>query len=71
MTIGTNTSYSVAINANDFIAQDITFQNTSKAAQAVALMANGDRQAYYNCKLLGYQDTYYTGGGSGAGQNLS
>jgi pectin methylesterase-like acyl-CoA thioesterase len=67
---GTNTSYSVAIDASDFQAQNITFQNTanayapgSSATQAVALRANGDRQSYYNCRMLGYQDTYYTQGG--------
>ena len=64
--IGTSTSYSVAIDADDFTAQDITFQNTSTAAQAVALRVNGDRGEYYNCRLLGFQDTYYTWGGSGA-----
>jgi pectin methylesterase-like acyl-CoA thioesterase len=68
---GTNTSYSVAIDASDFQAQNITFRNTSNAyapgntsAQAVALRTNGEKQAYYNCKMLGYQDTYYTQGGS-------
>ena len=69
-TIGTTNSYSVAIAANDFYAQNITFRNTiqntgkntysSGGDQAVALRTNGDRQQYYNCKLLGYQDTYYT-----------
>lgn len=67
---GTSTSYSVAIDAPDFQAQNITFRNTSNAyapgvtsAQAVALRVNGDRQSYYNCKMLGFQDTYYTQGG--------
>jgi pectin methylesterase-like acyl-CoA thioesterase len=67
---GTNTSYSVAIDASDFQAQNITFRNTanayaplSTATQGVALRVNGDRQSYYNCKMLGYQDTYYTQGG--------
>ena len=69
-TLGTTNSYSVAITANDFFAQNITFRNTiqntgkntysSGGDQAVALRTNGDRQQYYNCKLLGYQDTYYT-----------
>lgn len=67
-TWGTNNSFSVAIDANDFYAANITFQNTQKndgstgtgAEQAVALRTKGDRQQYYNCKLLGYQDTYYT-----------
>jgi pectin methylesterase-like acyl-CoA thioesterase len=71
---GTNTSYSVAIDAADFQAQNITFKNTanayapgSPATQAVALRTNGDRQVYFNCKMLGYQDTYYTWGGSSTG----
>lgn len=68
VTLGTSTSYSVAIDASDFIAKNITFQNTSTAAQAVALRTQGDRHAFYNCKLLGYQDTYYTWGGSGVGR---
>ena len=68
---GTSKSYSVAIDPDDFVALNITFQNTVKndgsAAdqQGVALRVNGDRQAYYNCNLLGYQDTYYTWGGRG------
>lgn len=72
--LGTSTSYSVAIDASDFVAMNITFQNTVKNdgsvanQQAVALRVNGDRQAYYNCKLLGYQDTYYTWGGSATGR---
>jgi pectin methylesterase-like acyl-CoA thioesterase len=74
---GTNTTYTIAIDAADFQAQDITFQNTyntygpggagSSNGQAVALRVNGDRQSYYNCKMLGYQDTYYTQGGSSTG----
>jgi pectin methylesterase-like acyl-CoA thioesterase len=67
---GTNTSYSVAIDAADFQAQNITFQNSydgywpgNVSSQSVALRVNGDRQSYYNCKMLGYQDTYYTQGG--------
>ena len=67
-TWGTSGSFSVAIDANDFLAKNITFQNTQKndgstgtsGEQAVALRVRGDRQQYYNCRLLGYQDTYYT-----------
>jgi pectinesterase len=67
-TLGTSGSYSVAIDASDFIAVKITFRNTIKNdqtfanQQAVALRTNGDRQSYYHCKLLGYQDTYCTYG---------
>jgi len=71
---GTSQSYSVAIDADDFIAANITFQNTVQNdgsvgdQQGVALRVNGDRQGYYNCRLLGYQDTYYTWGGRGTGR---
>jgi len=68
VTLGTSTSYSAAIDANDFQAKNITFQNTSTAAQAVALRSNGDRQIYNNCKIIGYQDTYYAWGGSTPGR---
>jgi pectinesterase len=59
---GTSGSYSAAIEPNDFTAINITFRNTNQEAQAVALRVNGDRQSYYGCRLLGYQDTYYTYG---------
>jgi pectinesterase len=68
VTLTTSTTYSVAIDASDFLAKNITFQNTSQAAQAVALRTNGDRQIYENCKMLGYQDTYYLWGGSAPGR---
>jgi pectin methylesterase-like acyl-CoA thioesterase len=71
---GTSMSYSVAIDADDFTAMDITFQNsvvndqTQSNQQAVAIRVNGDRQTYYNCNFLGYQDTYYAWGGRGTGR---
>lgn len=71
---GTSQSYSVAINADDFVAENITFQNTVpndksfSDQQAVALVTNGDRQAYYNVNILGYQDTYYARGSNGTGR---
>lgn len=71
---GTSGSFTVEINANDFTAKNITIQNTYSpqsgvsGTQAVALEVNGDRQQYINCRLLGYQDTYYTRGGSGTGR---
>lgn len=68
VTLGTSTSYSVDIDASDFTAENITFQNTSQAAQAVALESNGDRQSYYNCNFLGFQDTYYARGSAGPGR---
>jgi len=64
--VGTSGSYSVAIDASDFTAVNITFRNTYSpqpgvtGTQAVALRTNGDRMAFYNCRMLGFQDTYYT-----------
>ncbi|MEX2605604.1 MAG: pectinesterase family protein, partial [Gracilimonas sp.] len=71
---GTSQSYSVSIDADDFVAENITFQNTivnDKSVsdqQAVALVTNGDRQAYYNVNILGYQDTFYARGSHGTGR---
>ncbi|MBN2008280.1 T9SS type A sorting domain-containing protein, partial [candidate division KSB1 bacterium] len=71
---GTSMSYSAAIDPDDFTAVNITFQNTVvndgsfNDQQGVALRVNGDRQAYYNCRLLGYQDTYYAWGGRATGR---
>lgn len=70
----TSESYTVSIDADDFIAKNITIQNTIvndgsfPGQQAVALSTNGDRQAYYNCSLLGFQDTYYARGSRGTGR---
>jgi pectin methylesterase-like acyl-CoA thioesterase len=55
---GTGTSASVTINANDFTAVNITFENTTgESPQAVAVNINGDRNAFKNCRFLGGQDT--------------
>ncbi|MGO4771194.1 pectinesterase family protein [Flavobacterium sp. W22_SRS_FK3] len=64
---GTSKSFSVLIEANDFFAENITFENTisselpqyKKGGQAVALMVNGDRAIFHNCKISGFQDTFY------------
>ncbi|MBI5473843.1 MAG: T9SS type A sorting domain-containing protein [Ignavibacteriae bacterium] len=51
------------IDASDFTALNLTFQNPSHdIAQALAVETNGDRVAFYNCKVLGYQDTYLGNG---------
>lgn len=64
---GTSKSFSVLIEADDFFAENITFENTisselpqyKKGGQAVALMVNGDRVIFHNCKMSGFQDTFY------------
>jgi pectin methylesterase-like acyl-CoA thioesterase len=71
---GTSGSFTIAIDGSDFMARNITFQNTYSpqpginGTQAVALRVQGDRHQYINCRILGYQDTYYTWGGSGTGR---
>ncbi|HEU0226849.1 MAG TPA: pectinesterase family protein [Arachidicoccus soli] len=61
-TIGTSTSFSFLINADDFTARNISFQNDAgyDAGQAVAVHINGDRVAFYNCRFLGNQDVLLT-----------
>ncbi|MCB2379887.1 pectin esterase [Hymenobacter sp. BT635] len=57
----TYTSHTVLVQANDFTAENITFENSAgPVGQAVALHVEGDRATFRNCRLLGHQDTLYT-----------
>lgn len=60
--INTRTSSSFLIKANDFTAKNISFQNDAgfTAGQAVAVEADGDRDAFFNCRFLGFQDVLFT-----------
>lgn len=62
---GTFRSYTFLVNANNFYASDITFENSSgfgnDVGQAIAVYAEGDRITFKNCKMLGHQDTLFTG----------
>ncbi|KAL3641915.1 hypothetical protein CASFOL_012730 [Castilleja foliolosa] len=51
-----------AINADDFFARDMLFDNTAgpEGHQAVALRVSGDRAVFYNVHIYGFQDTLYT-----------
>ncbi|MDB5192401.1 MAG: pectin esterase [Segetibacter sp.] len=57
----TFTSYTLLVQGNDFVAENLTIQNTAgRVGQAVALHVEGDRVIIRNCRLLGNQDTLYT-----------
>lgn len=48
----------VFIQANDFTAENITFENSAgRQGQALALTIMSDRGVFRNCRFLGYQDT--------------
>lgn len=56
-------TYTLKVEANDFIAENLTIENTSgPVGQAVALHVMGDRCTFHNCRILGNQDTLYTEG---------
>ena len=56
----TFTSYTVLVQGNDFIAKNLTIENTAgRVGQAVALHVEGDRCVIENCRILGNQDTLY------------
>jgi pectinesterase len=62
---GTFRSYSVFIDAHDVTLRNLTVENASGASvthgQAIALYADGDRIFVDSCRLLGHQDTLFTG----------
>ncbi|KAL9275408.1 Pectinesterase 31-like protein [Drosera capensis] len=57
--IGTGTfgCGSVIVEGEDFIAENVTFENAAQqgSGQAVALRVTADRCAFYNCRFLGWQ----------------
>ncbi|MCX6630977.1 MAG: pectinesterase family protein [Candidatus Solibacter sp.] len=56
--INTFATQTVFIQANDFSAENLTFENSAgNQGQAVALTIMGDRGIFRNCRFLGYQDT--------------
>lgn len=62
---GTFNSYTVLITGDDFLAEDITFENAAGpgkiAGQALAAYIDADRVVFRNCRFLGHQDTIFTG----------
>jgi polygalacturonase len=66
---GTLHSATVNVTADNFFAENVTFQNDFNAthpqlpagSQALALLVTGDRAVFHNVRLLGNQDTVYAG----------
>lgn len=62
---GTFRSYSVFIDTHDITMKNLTIENASGDSathgQAIALYADGDRLFFENVRLLGHQDTLFTG----------
>jgi pectinesterase len=64
-TYGTTGSATFSAFAKGFQAKNLTIENDTdetgitEAVQAVALLAQGDRQLYENVRLLGNQDTFF------------
>lgn len=73
---GTLHSATVNVSGDDFFAENITFQNDWNAhheqlpqgSQALALLVTGDRARFHNVRLLGNQDTLFTGSKQCTGQ---
>jgi pectinesterase len=56
--IGTFKTPSTTIDADDFTAENLTFENSAgPVGQALAIRVDGDRVAFRNCRFLGWQDT--------------
>lgn len=56
--IGTFRTPSVYIDADDFTAENLTFENSAgPVGQALAIRVDGDRAVFRNCRFLGWQDT--------------
>ena len=63
--LGTFRSYTMLVNADNFICKNITIANTAgfgyEVGQAIALYAEGDSITFEDCRFLGHQDTLFTG----------
>lgn len=63
---GSSEATATRVSGNGFAAVNVTFENSSAlgSGQAVALLASGTQQQFYNCRFVSYQDTLYTKSGS-------
>lgn len=64
--MGTSGTSTVFLHADDFLAENLTFENTAgegkEIGQACAITVNGDRVAFINCRFVANQDTVYNFG---------
>ena len=61
--MGTFRTYTVRVDGSDISFSNLTIENNApQLGQAVALHTEGDRLKFTNCRLLGNQDTLFTGG---------
>ena len=60
--MGTFRTYTLKVEGNDITLKNLTIENNSaRKGQAVSLHTEGDRIRVINCRILGHQDTVYTG----------
>ena len=60
--MGTFRTFTLKVEGNDITLKNITIENNAaRLGQAVALHTEGDRLLFINCRILGNQDTIYTG----------
>ncbi|HER09014.1 MAG TPA: T9SS type A sorting domain-containing protein [Bacteroides sp.] len=64
--LNTFTSQTIQIEADDFKAMNITFENDARPGgtgdgQNVAVAAYGKRNVFLHCRMIAWQDTYYSG----------
>lgn len=60
--MGTFRTYTVKVEGNYITFKNITIENNAaRLGQAVALHTEGDHLTFINCRLLGNQDTVFTG----------
>ena len=62
--LGTFRTPSTVIDADDFTAEKITFENSAgNVGQALAIRVDGDRAVFRDCRFLGWQDTIFANRG--------
>lgn len=60
--MGTFRTYTLKVEGNSITFKNLTIENNAaRLGQAVALHTEGDKLIFVNCRLLGNQDTVYTG----------